>query len=986
MTRQARTLDDVELPPWRFVAFADLHVAPATLDRALAVLRRVGDLAIAHEARILCLGDFFDIRGSVQVRIVDALMAEFDRWRDAGIEAVFIPGNHDQVTVSGAVHGLRMFDAYPNIQVATEPLFWHERQIAFLPWREDPEEQAEMFAAVEPGWTIFGHAEAQGAISNSGKPMAGRFELSSARAVYLGHFHKRQLIGDRCWYIGSPFEMDMGERGDPHGVALISQDDLLEPTTASLEPAWIDFEDFPKHHRLLFGESWDLGYIRETDFVEVAAAPEEIGTEAFRAALDGIPADHIKPLPIKVGVGDGAPPAFALRLDEAVERWVGEFGFDADRAAKLKLIGRELLKDVPDAKAIVPISPSVSVVSVTVEGFCAIRGTLDFEFPQGEVLVRGAMGSGKTSVMDAMTWCLFGRTSPRRAGSHGASLRADDVIHDDCESCAVTVAVQCGTALYEVHRAKARGSGARIRIFCDGEQIDGGISDQQDQIHRIVGINHDLWRACVYLGQGAVGTWVTDADKSRKALLSTAFGLDACPVAQKEARARWKKIAVRSEAVRRVLSEDARAIEELRAADFAAEIEEWTRAREDQLSRIKAQGAQLSVTAEQIKGHLASEGAWLESKAKHETHIDKLTKSLAAAAPRVAVANLQREIGAIQAERSIVDRDLGQAKRELEAHVSGGGNCPTCGKPFDSTTAEQHAEELERKVQSKALELQTWDVKLSNVAQKLEDANAQSGVQTKGIAEEITQSRESLAKCSEALNQFARLKANALDTERRLHDLRAEYSKAEQAPNPYLAKQAEKEERVKTLEAKTRADTIELEGATGEQENWGFWDQGFGPKGLPVLVLRAALHELETYANRFLAALLGGRVYCRLAMETDALQILFYEYSDVDGTARERRYEQLSGGQRRCVELAFNPFALSEMVFSRCGVRVSLLVVDELTAHLGQAEKPLICEILRGLDRDSIVVIDHDPTVQGAFDHVIDLTRIDGQIQLARAL
>ncbi len=977
MPRNARSLDDEQLPPWSFVTFTDLHVAPATIDRALDVLGRVRELAIAHEARILCLGDFWDLRGSLSVRLVDRVLEELNRWQEAGLEAVFIPGNHDQVTTSGRVHGVRIFEGFPNITVTTEPVLWPERKIAFLPWREDPEEQAALFAGIENGWTVFAHAEAAGAISNSGKPMAGRFELGNARAVYLGHFHKRQLIGDRCWYIGSPFEMDMGERADPHGVALITQDEL--------EPAWIDFEDFPKHHRFVYGESWDLKYVRPGDIAEVHGRPEDIGTQEFQQALGTIPTALVKPLALKADV-DGGAPEFALQLDEAMDRWVDSMSFGVDRAVKLKLLGRELLKSVPDARAIVPLFPNVKVLSITAHDFCAVRGELHFELPKGEALIRGPMGVGKTSIMDAMTWCFFGRTTPRRAGSHGASLRADDVVHDDADECGVSVLLLCGEhTQVEIVRAKKRGSGAKITIT--GLKLDAGISDQQEQIHRILGIDHDLWRACVYLGQGAVGTFLTDADKSRKALLSTTFGLNACPAAQKSARARWKQIAVKAEALRRETEGDQKVLESLEQSDFQAEIKAWEVTRADQLSRIKETGEQLSVSSGQIKEHLATESAWLESKQKHETHIGQLTKSLAAAAPRVVVANLQREMGAIDAERAIVQRDLGQAKHELEDHVSGrSANCPTCGKPFDAQTAEQHVEELERKVLGKQRELSTWDAKRSNVATKLEDANNQTGVQTSGIEEEIVQSRGSLAKCAEALNQFSRLKANLADSERRLHDLRADYAKTEQAPNPYLAKQAEKEERVKTLQAKMRADGVELKGVTVEQEDYGFWDSGFGPKGLPVLVLRAALHEIETYANRFLAKLLGGRVFCRLSMEAEDLKILFYEYDGVFPAARERRYEQLSGGQRRCAELAFNPFALSEVIFNRCGVRVSLLVVDELTTHLGQEEKPIICEVLRELDRETIIVIDHDPTVQGAFDTVLDMSRVEGHIQLARAV
>ena len=133
----------------------------------------------------------------------------------------------------------------------------------------------------------------------------------------------------------------------------------------------------------------------------------------------------------------------------------------------------------------------------------------------------------------------------------------------------------------------------------------------------------------------------------------------------------------------------------------------------------------------------------------------------------------------------------------------------------------------------------------------------------------------------------------------------------------------------------------------------------------------------------FMGQLLAGKVYCQLTMEGDNLRVDFYETKD--GVVRERRYEQLSGGQRRCVELAFSPFALSEMVFARCGVRVPLLVIDELTTHMGAEEKPIVCEILRMLDRDTILVIDHDTAVQGEFDVVYEVTNNGKGVVIERA-
>jgi hypothetical protein len=37
--------------------------------------------------------------------------------------------------------------------------------------------------------------------------------------------------------------------------------------------------------------------------------------------------------------------------------------------------------------------------------------------------------------------------------------------------------------------------------------------------------------------------------------------------------------------------------------------------------------------------------------------------------------------------------------------------------------------------------------------------------------------------------------------------------------------------------------------------------------------------------------------------------------------------------------------------------------------------QPLVCEVLRRLGKETVLVIDHDPSVQGEFDRILDLAR-----------
>ncbi len=86
---------------------------------------------------------------------VARLLQEFQQWNDEGVRATLIPGNHDQVcelnpyawivvaagspaaqqvSVDGLVHGVSMFGLFPNISIATRPIYDASNRLAFLPW------------------------------------------------------------------------------------------------------------------------------------------------------------------------------------------------------------------------------------------------------------------------------------------------------------------------------------------------------------------------------------------------------------------------------------------------------------------------------------------------------------------------------------------------------------------------------------------------------------------------------------------------------------------------------------------------------------------------------------------------------------------------------------------------------------------------------------------------------------------------------------
>lgn len=1001
-------LPDMKPAEWRFVVFTDLHVSGKTIDRALALLDAVRETAKHYQCPVVCLGDFWDQRAALAVRHLDLVQREFEKWGAEGVKLIIVPGNHDQVSLDGAVNAVRIFDGFEHISVATEPYIDPEKRVAFFPWREEEGKQAEMFAALpDQGWTVFAHAEVKGALANSGREATGRVTVEEieahTRTCFVGHYHKRQKLGAHTWYVGSPFEMNFGERDEPHGIAIVDSENV--------EPCFLDLPDFPKHYRLTWPEDGEkLRATRPQDIVEVYFKPDDMAGPALRQALNGVRARDVRPLPLAPDGAASSVPQFAFTLSEASKLFVDEYAkaqaalgtpIDDDRRERLVLLGRKYLAQVPDARTIAPISPLVRILSVRATNFCALKGSTSFDLKElGPVLIRGRMGIGKTSICDAITWCLYDETTPRKPGQRTGSLRADDVVHDEADETHVRVEITFDPPDAEeirsihVERTKKRGQGSKLKLFgVDSLHDLNGVADTQEAVHRIIGLDLDLWRATVYLGQGAVANFVTDADKKRKEVLSRAFGLGACEPAQKLVRDEMKKIEGSISLYVMRENEAQTALDALARADFATQAQQWDAQKQAALAAYAQLGREAKQMIDQCDPHLAAEEAWVQRRVQYDAHIATLTKSLAAgSASEGAIRKLASEIGAAEAEHSILQRDLSRLRTDLQAMMQARDQgtalvCRSCGQSLPSSEIENHLADHEEKIASKQREIEAMDMRVLNLrgqmdAHKLGTAASDNS----GILAQVEEARQAHAKCVEAINAIARVKDAKAAAEAKLAQARADWTAKNAEPNPFAEKAAE----VEAARESYRGALADAQGALVEARrtivDLQAWEEGFGPKGIPVLVLRTALYELEMHANSALASMLSGSVYVRLAMDGDDLVLKFFEYKPEKGVHVERSYFQLSGGQRRCIELAFSPFALSEMIFARCGVRVKLLVVDELTTHLDPDTKPLLCNLLRTLDRESVIVIDHDQGVQGEFGTTFDAGHAsDGSFKLTRA-
>jgi DNA repair exonuclease SbcCD nuclease subunit len=184
------------------------------------------------------VGDWNHVRESTNVRIYKKSLEVAQRLTQKFKRGVYvILGNHDVYYKDrNDTHSLEGFDLmYKNFHIFTKPtpLTINSHKFLMLPWVEDVTELKQIVKANRSAEYIFCHADVQGFNLNKSTKLEHGLEysdLKSFKRVYSGHIHIRQ-DKNNVLYVGTPYEMDRGDRGNVKGFYVLytgAENELIE--------------------------------------------------------------------------------------------------------------------------------------------------------------------------------------------------------------------------------------------------------------------------------------------------------------------------------------------------------------------------------------------------------------------------------------------------------------------------------------------------------------------------------------------------------------------------------------------------------------------------------------------------------------------------------------------------------------------------------------------------------------------------------------
>lgn len=499
----------------------------------------------------------------------------------------------------------------------------------------------------------------------------------------------------------------------------------------------------------------------------------------------------------------------------------------------------------------------------------------ELDFSSGLNLIKASNGSGKSTILDAINFCLFGK--PFR------NIKIGQLVNKyNKKGLLVNMKFKIGNDQYEITR------GYKPDVFAlakNGNEIENMSSKRlnQEEIEKLLGINERLFKYIVGIAVTNSKPFLTMSIGDKRSLIESIFNIDVLSSMAKEVK---KRNSMNESDLRLKLTENNGL--QTQVQDNAEYIKKIQKYIEQFDETKKATCAELERTIGQYEEAIEKQKA---NVAKGNAAIERQsTKSALPSSEEMYKVNTS--IGAAEHSKSSIEKNL--------RDVGTGAFCPLCGAELDSGHAAEHIKEL--KAELKTLTEKTLpgliaeQQKLNEQKRVYDEAQSKINlIKQKVVAEQV--------KLSSNETQLEKLKTQLETEQNKVCDFKTDEYKEKLKELKKRAKELAKN--IAEVEHKITIDTkiIDI----------------LGDEGLRMFFFKKLLPILNSRINYYLKK-----------FELSATLELDPSMNETIMTGRfEQSYNNFSGGEKARIDMAIllSFFDISKMISNwSC----SLLFVDEV--------------------------------------------------------
>lgn len=600
----------------------------------------------------------------------------------------------------------------------------------------------------------------------------------------------------------------------------------------------------------------------------------------------------------------------------------------------------------------------LKIIEVRLEGFCSVIAPLSYRFDTGKsiTILKGDVGSGKTTIVDAVLWGLYGVKSKKKSSPEPWA----HLVKPGYKGTKVEVDIEKDGIPYTIircseYKGKIDGAAGKNRLIILKEgKPDTSIKklDAKKEVVSIIGYSYDLFKSAIVFGQN-MDRFIQEDNSTKKRILEEAFRVSYLTVAQEKTQ------------------------------KLLDGIKKVTQPLQLEIGRIRDKRKYLKAELQRLKSLQQSLLAdWKDSVAKAKTQVSNVEKELDAfKLLGLSIKDISKAIAEQRDRQSSLEKDsinmsnqLEQLRSNLKAlskpvhmymaqlkELGSSSICSACGsklKDISKAKARLNTELTKAKanLESSSQELENQSKKVKASAAKIQEQISTIKSKIKALEKD----RDNQQRYQELLSKRDVLKAN-LD-------------KISIKPKP-IDTTGVKHERNVTLLKQLKKIKKELKEAMAQQADYEWLVKNpLSNSGLKAYIFDTMLSKLNALLKSF-SPVIGFTVRLSVKLESAHKDIIV----TIEKKGDVIPMEDLSGGQKQLTNLAIG---LSFHLLQTENKPVNVLILDECFEGLNDRWMQIVADILSTIAKDKSIHLITHRNFNPNYAKLIEVTLVNGETKL----
>jgi len=585
---------------------------------------------------------------------------------------------------------------------------------------------------------------------------------------------------------------------------------------------------------------------------------------------------------------------------------------------------------------------------------------------KGPILICGKNGSGKTSIIESIVWCLFGKLSD-------GQNPGDNIINfNKKQNCMVKITTSNG---YEICRTRKYEGYSDLLINKDGNPIESGDStnaNAQETLNKLFNLDFNSFISSLFFGQSS-GSFLTLSDTKKKSVIENLFGLSKLSYYAKVTKERINKCEelhtsikekiVDSETVIKSMGEEIEKYKSL-SEDFENNRKNTIKEQEEEIIKL-SKTRQDPVDVELISKSWETIDKGNDKINQLETQKEYLSESINTVIN--SITKLKDEEKDIKSNKILIEKNIKDIQDKIKNWKEKSGIvCPTCEqiveKDFINKKVENVKSENKEKIKNFKKEINNNNNKSKEIKEKiciLEEDKENIQQKINQIIKNVKKLKESIEKSKKDKMTISEAKKHnelVLGTDREIGKCKKIIKEEKSRTNNYdelidISKNKIEDQENKISELKSRLESISKEATHLTYIYRAHSDK----KNLRSFLISGSIPILNNRLSYY---------FNELNIESD---IHFNQTLQIKSDRWP--YNLHSGGEKKRVDLALM-CSLYDTFTSMYGQKCNVLILDELDKEFdvdGVEEyvKLIIDDLSNRID--TILVISHKEEINYAF-------------------